>query len=145
MSESFLLNFMRVALEVTRVERAFAVDTALTVMGTVNLAPEEVEAAYLKSARKALDSNESIITDNYTMTVDPAKAPVTNQSFPQLRTVVFIPIAGHGVVCLDQSVRRGILPKEKVDKLMRVATQLLQKQQTDMDEEAIFALYRKAK
>ncbi len=145
MSESFLLNFMRVALEVTRVERAFAVDPALTVLGTVNLAPEEVEAAYLKSARKALDTNEAIITDNYTMTVDPAKAPVTNQSFPQLRTVVFIPVVGYGVVCLDQSVRRGILPKEKVDKLMRLAAQLIQNQQTDVDEEAIFALYRKSK
>lgn len=145
MSESFLLNFMRVALEVTRVERAFAVDPALTVLGTVNLAPEEVEAAYLKCARKALDTNECIITDNYTMTIDPTKAPVTNQSFPQLRTVVFIPIAGHGVVCLDQSVRRGILAKEKVDKLMRLATQLLEKQQTDLDEEAIFSLYRKSR
>ncbi|MBZ0297669.1 MAG: hypothetical protein K8L99_34245 [Anaerolineae bacterium] len=144
MSETFLLNFMRVAVEVTRVERAFAVDISLNVLGTINLGLEEIETAYLKSARQSIDDQQSIITDNYAMTLDPAKAPVTNQSFPQLRTVVFIPVKDHGVVCLDQSVRRGILPKEKIDKLMELANSLLKAQQTELDEEGILAIYRES-
>lgn len=142
MSETFLLNFMRVAAEVTRVERAFSVDTALGVLGSIQIGLEEIETPYLKCAREALESQKAIITDNYTMTLDPAKAPVTNQSFPQLRTVVFLPVSGHGVVCLDQSVRRGILPKEKVEKLMTLAEHLVQTQQFDLSEEEILELYR---
>lgn len=141
MSGIFLLNFMRVAAEITRVERAFAVDVSLNVLGTIHLGLEEIEPSYLKGARQALKDQQPIITDNYAMSLDPAKAPVTNQSFPQLRTVVFIPIRGYGVVCLDQSVRRGILPKEKVDKLMELANSLLESQQTELGEEGILALY----
>lgn len=136
---------MRVALEVTRVERAFAVDVSLNVLGVINLGQEEIEAAYLKCARKALETGEPIITDNYAMTLDPSQAPKTNQSFPQLRTVVFIPVAGYGTVCLDQSVRRGIMPREKVDKLMRLVRHLLQTEQTDLSEEAMIVLYRQNK
>jgi hypothetical protein len=142
MSESFLLNMMRVALEVTRVERAFAVDKALTVLGAVNMTPEAVEAAYLKCAKKALESNEVIITDNYSMTLAPETAPNTNQSFPKLRAVVFIPVAGHGIICLDQSMRQGILPKDEIDQLTRLVESILDDGQLDLSEDAIFKRYR---
>jgi hypothetical protein len=142
MSETFLLNLMRVAQEVTKAERAFAVDTSLTVLGTINVAPEQVETAYLKGIKKALGDGEPIITDNYTMSMDPARAPKTNQSYPELRAVVIIPIVNYGAVCLDQKLRGGIITKEKVDRLMRLAAQVVQQQQTEISEAELSVRYK---
>ena len=93
MSE-FLLNYMRVAFDVTKAERAFAVDTNLTVLGTIKIKQEEIEAPYFKCIRQAINEHKALITDNYTMTIDPSKAPITNQSFPKLRFVVILPSFG---------------------------------------------------
>lgn len=141
MSDLFLLSFMRVAHLVTKAERAFAVDTSLTVAGTVGITPEQIEAAYLKCIQDALNRGEPIITDNYTLTVEPAKAPVTNQSFPQLRAVFFIPLAGHGAICLDQRIQRGIIAKDKVDRLMELGRRAVAAEHTASSEDELLALY----
>jgi hypothetical protein len=142
MSETFLLNLMRVAQEVTKAERAFAVDTGLTVLGTINVAPEHIEAAYLKGIKKALGDGEPVITDNYTMSIDPTRAPKTNQSYPELRAVVIIPIVDLGAICLDQKLRGGIITKEKVDRLMRLAVDVIRHQQTEMSEAELNKRYK---
>lgn len=141
MSQSFLLNFMRVAYHVTRAERAFAVDNDLTVRGTVGITPEQIEAAYLKCIKRALERGEAIITDNYTMTIEPSQAPITNQSFPQLRAVFIIPLVGHGAVCLDQRLQRGIIAKDKVDRLMQLGRRAIADQLTETSEDGLLALY----
>jgi hypothetical protein len=142
MSETFMLNLMRVAQEVTKAERAFAVDTGLAVVGTINIAPEHVETAYLKGIKKALGDGEPIITDNYTMSIDPTRAPKTNQSYPELRAVIIIPVVNYGAVCLDQKLRGGIITKEKVDRLMRLAVEVVQHQQTELSEAELSNRYK---
>ncbi|MBZ0303243.1 MAG: hypothetical protein K8J31_26090 [Anaerolineae bacterium] len=141
MSDTFLLNVMRMAHDATKAERAFAVDQELNVIGTVNIAPEQIEAPYIKCVRQAISQGEAIITDNYTMTIDPSKAPVTNQSFPKLRFVVIVPVRGYGAICMDQSLRGGVTTKDKVDRLANFVNHVLDNEQTDMDEEALLDLY----
>jgi hypothetical protein len=102
MSETFLLNLLRVANDVTKAERAFAVNQDLTVIGTLNITPEQIEASYLKRVQQSMTDGSPVITDNYSMSIDPSKAPVTNKSFPKLRFVLVLPVAGIGAICLDQ-------------------------------------------
>ena len=141
MSNTLLLNFMRVAHDVTKAERAFAVDQNLTVIGTLNIAPEEIEAPYLTYVRQVMSSDKPIITDNYTMTIDPSKAPVTNQSFPKLRFVVMLPVPGYGAVCLDQTLRGGVTSKDKVDRLGKTVHHVLNQQDTDVNEDYLMSIY----
>lgn len=141
MSETLLLNFMHVAYDITKAERAFAVDMELTPVGTMNISPEQIETPYLKCIQQVLGQTEPIITDNYTMTLDPSKAPVTNQSFPKLRFVVIIPIGEFGAVCLDQSLRGGVTSKDKIDRLGHVINHILNSGQIDLDEDDILTLY----
>ncbi len=141
MSDTFLLNIMRVAQDVTKAERAFAVNNDLNVVGTMNISQEQIEAPYIKCVQKAINQGSPIITDNYTMTIDPSKAPVTNQSFPKLRFVVALPVPGHGAVCLDQSLRGGVTSKDKVDKLANFVHQIIKNQQTELDEEKLLDIY----
>src|SRR5690606_11990385 len=114
MSDTFLLNLMRVASDITKAERAFAVNLELSVLGTLNIAPEQIEAPYMKCVQQAINEGNPIITDNYSLSIDPSKAPVTNKSFPKLRFVLALPVTGHGAICLDQSLRGGVTTKEKV-------------------------------
>ena len=136
MSE-FLLNYMRVAFDVTKAERAFAVDTDLSLLGTINISQEEIEAPYFTCIQQAISSHQAMITDNYTMTIDPAKAPITNQSFPKLRFVVILPVKGFGAVCLDQSLRAGVTTKDKVDRLTHLADQIVADEAMHLDEETL--------
>jgi len=133
MSE-FLLNYMRVAFDVTKAERAFAVDTNLTVLGSIKIKQEEIEASYFKCIQQAINEHKALITDNYTMTIDPSKAPITNQSFPKLRFVVILPVKGIGAVCLDQSLRAGVTTKEKVDRLTQFVDQIIEDGEMSLDE-----------
>lgn len=144
MSDTFVLNIMRVAQDVTKAERAFAVNNDLKIVGMLNISQEKIEAPYLKCVRQAMSQGSPIITDNYTMTIDPSKAPVTNQSFPKLRFVVVLPVQGHGAVCLDQSLRGGVTSKDKVDKLDGFIRRVIDNQQTELDEEELLNLYNSA-
>src|SRR6185369_14262543 len=111
MSDHLLSKLMRVAKQITRAERAMAVDSELNVLDTLNLeqavlnAPHFHEVAMV-SLRRAIDRNESIITNN--IITDPAQAPVTNTNFTDLRVVVVLPVMDHGAVYLDQHIRYGI-------------------------------------
>ncbi len=142
MSETFLPNFMRVASEIIKAERAFAVDTRLTVLAAVGMQPEEVETSYLKGIKKAMDEGQAVITDSVTLSIDPSQAPKTNQSFPQLRAVIFIPVKHHGAICLDWRMRRELIAKDKIDRLMALGQQMAQAQQTDFSEDQMVKLYK---
>jgi hypothetical protein len=71
------------------------------------------------------------------MTIDPAKAPVTNQSFPKLRFVLVLPVRGVGAICLDQSLRAGVTTKDKVDRLIHLVNRIVEDGETELDEEAL--------
>lgn len=141
MSDTFLLNLMRVASDATSAERAFAVNLELSVVGTLNIAPEQIEAPYMKCVQQAMREGNAIITDNYSISIDPSKAPVTNKSFPKLRFVLALPVQGHGAICLDQSLRGGVTTKDKVERLKTFVQQVLDNQQTHLDEDQLTELY----
>ena len=141
MSETLLLKFMRVAHDITKADRAFAVNLDMTPIGTLNISPEQIEAPYLKCIQQTLGKGKPIITDNYTMTLDPSEAPVTNQSFPKLRFVVIIPVTGYGAICLDQSLSGGVTSKDKVDRLGQLINQIVENNQLDLEEAEILNLY----
>lgn len=142
MSDTFLPNFMRVAYDIIKAERAFAVDSRLNVLATVNMQPEEVEVSYLKGIKKAVEEGQPVTTDSVTLTIDPAQAPKTNQSFPQLRVVIFIPVHPYGAVCLDWRMRREVVAKEKIDRLMTLGQQMAEAQQTNLSEDQMVKLYK---
>lgn len=71
-----------------------------------------------------------------------ARTPKTNQSYPELRAVVIIPVVNYGAVCLDQKLRGGIITKEKVDRLMQLAVQVVQQQQTEISEAELSNRYK---
>lgn len=121
MSENFLSTFMRSVHEVTDAERAFTVLADLTVVDAINILPQEIDSRYLSTAQKAMKDGKAVMTDNYTILVSPEKVPDTNRSYPSLRAVIMVPVAKHGVVCLDRRVTVGIINKEAVTKLERLA------------------------
>jgi len=117
-------------------------DDAMPPEDEPQLAPEQIEAPYLKGIRKALEDGEPMITDNYTMFIDPDKAPKTNQSYPQLRAVVIIPVDNQGAICLDQRLAPGIMAKEKIDRLYELAIQVVKNRQMEISEAELSTLYR---
>jgi hypothetical protein len=142
MSETFLANLMRVAYEITKAERAFAVDPQLNVVSTINVQPEQVDVTYLKTVKQVLENKQPVITDSVTLAIPPDKAPKTNQSFPQLRAVVFIPVNGHGVICVDWRMRTDLLTKQHVEKLMTLVDELVKNHNTGVSEDQIMKLYK---
>ncbi|MBZ0286757.1 MAG: hypothetical protein K8I30_04015, partial [Anaerolineae bacterium] len=66
--------------------------------------------------RRALESGEAIVTNNAVS--DVSHAPNTNTNFSNLRLVVVIPAGGHGAVYLDQLMRKGVIPKDRVNRLL---------------------------
>jgi hypothetical protein len=145
MSDHLLSKLMRVAKQITRAERAMAVDIDLNVLDTLNIDPTVLNAAHfhevaMASLRRAIDRNESIITNN--IITDPAQAPVTNTNFTDLRVVVVLPVMEHGAVYLDQHIRYGIIPRPTIDKLMRLVKQVLESPMDEHNEEDLTALYQ---
>ena len=143
MSETFLSNLMRVAYEIIKADRAFIVDPRLTVLGTINIQPENIEATYLKAMKQVIESKKPLITDSVTLAIPPSQAPKTNQSFPQLRAVVFIPVDGHGAVCLDWKLRTAdLLTRQNLNRLMTASAQLVEQGRTNVSEDEILQLYK---
>lgn len=145
MSDNFLSKLMRVAKQITRAERAMAVDLELNILDTLNLDPTVISSNHfrevaMKSLRSAIERNESIITNN--IITDPAQAPVTNTNFTDLRVVVVIPVQAHGAVYLDQHIRYGIIPRQTIEKLARLVAQVLEDEPAEHDEEDLTALYQ---
>lgn len=143
MSATFLVNFMRLALQKTGAERAMAADGNLSIVATMNLEQADLlspQFTGIEVIRQALDEGEPIITNNAVM--DPERAPVTNTSFSNLRVVVVIPVEEYGAVYLDQHIRMGVIPKEVVNRLWMVAGQAANNRQTDISLDELEALYR---
>lgn len=142
MSETFLPNLMRVAYEITKAERAFAIDAQLTVVSTINILPEQVDVSYLKALKQVMEAKQPQITDSVTLAIPPSQAPKTNQSFPQLRAVVFVPVAGHGAICVDWRMRTDLLTRQHVEKLMTLVEELLKNQNLNVTEDQIMKWYK---
>ena len=125
MSETFLSNFMHVALDITGAERALVVDPDLTIIDMINLDQSDVLADNfigIDVIQRALQSGEAIVTNNAVS--DVTNAPNTNTNFSNLRLVVVIPAGGHGAVYLDQLMRKGVIPKDRVNRLMELGEQI---------------------
>lgn len=143
MSETFLSNLMRVAYEIIKADRAFIVDQGLTVLGTINIQQEHIDSSYFKAMKQVMEEKKPLITDSVTLAIPPSMAPKTNQSFPQLRAVVFIPVDEHGAVCLDWRLRTAdLLTRQNLERLMTVIAHLVEKHQADVTEDQILELYK---
>lgn len=143
MSETFLSNFMHVSLHITGAERALVVDHDLTIIDMVNLDQSDVLADNfigIDVIQRALASGECIVTNNAVS--DNAHAPNTNTNFSNLRLVVVIPAAGYGAVYLDQLMRKGVIPKDKVNRLMVLGEHIVQSGQLEISAEEMDDLYR---
>lgn len=146
MSDSFLTRFFHVAQKVTEADRGLAVNSALEVLDKVNVDEKTLaDQAFMDFSqtwlRRAIEGGETIITNN--IITDPSQAPTTNTNFANLRVVVCIPMSEHGAVYLDQHIRNGIIPREVIDRLSKVAGKLLENPQPDITEAEIMAVYEK--
>jgi hypothetical protein len=143
MSASFLSNFMRFALQKTGAERGLACDLELSIVAQVNIEQADIMSEKftgIETMRRALENGESIITNNAVM--DPSLAPVTNTNFSNLRVVVVIPLLNFGAIYLDQSIRRGIIAKEVVQKLTTLGNYALENGHTEISETELGELYQ---
>jgi hypothetical protein len=143
MSETFLSNFMHVALRITGAERALVVDDDLTIIDMVNLDQSDVLADNfigVDVVRKALESGEPIVTNNAVS--DISNAPNTNTNFSNLRLIVVIPVAGYGAVYLDQLMRLGVIPKDTINRLMELGEQIAQSQQLEISADEMDERYQ---
>lgn len=145
MSNTFLVNLMNAAKKITHAERCLAVDTNLQVINAVNLEQSDISSQDFGSfamdcLRDALSTGKPIITNN--IITDPSEAPTTNTNFANLRVVVAVPIVGHGAIYLDQHIRNGIIPKQMIDRLMRLVDHLLATQQEHRSDAEMVVLYQ---
>ena len=133
MSETFLSNFMYITLQITGAERALAVDSDLKIIDMLNLEQSDVLAENfigIDVIQRALNTGESIVTNNAVS--DISNAPNTNTNFSNLRLIVVIPAAGYGAVYLDQLMRKGVIPKDTVNRLMALGEHIAQSGQLEI-------------
>jgi hypothetical protein len=145
MSETFLSNFMHVTLHVTGAERALVVDHDLTIIDMMNLEQADILADNfigIDVIQRALDANESIVTNNAVS--DISNAPNTNTNFSNLRLIVVIPVAGVGAVYLDQPMRQGVIPKDKINRLSALGEHLAQSGQLEITADEMGDLYQQS-
>ncbi len=129
MSSTILEPFLYAARSITGAERGLVVDTNMHILQTVNLDPAIAAAAdFIESAtqilRDAIAQGEPIVTNN--VITDPAQAPTTNTNFSDLRVVVAIPVKHEGAVYLEKHIKNGVIDRDTVDKLMRLAGEALE-------------------
>lgn len=144
MSDSILSAVMRVAKEITRAERGMSVDSDMSVVDLANLTADVVEDrafndVALKSLSQAIETNQSVLTNN--IITDPAQAPVTNTNFTDLRVIVTIPIQGEGAIYLDQHIRNGMFQRDTIDKISRMVAQAMEQDTPPSDPEDLRAIY----
>ena len=144
MSDSILSVVMRVAKEITRAERGMSVTSDLTVVDIEDLPIEALEDeafqdVALKSLSQAIDSNQSVLTNN--IITDPAEAPVTNTNFTDLRVIVAIPVQGEGAIYLDQHIRNGMFQRDTIDRLSRMVTQIIGQDESSLSVDQLRKIY----
>ncbi|PJF40416.1 MAG: hypothetical protein D6737_18685 [Chloroflexi bacterium] len=137
---SFLSTFMRSALRITGAEHAAAFDTSMTIVDSSGL-EAELEAFVLECIRDTMTTDAPVITDNYSLSIDPSQVPHTNQVLPALRAIVVIPVAGYGAIYLSHPVRDGLIPRDMVEKLFHLAAAVIEQGQTEYQEDELLALY----
>ena len=144
MSITFLSKFMRLAQDITGAERAMVTDANLAILATVNLEQADLMSPQfngIEIIRQALDNGEPIITNN--AVIDPRRAPVTNTNVSNLRVVVVIPVEEMGAVYLDQHIRRGVIPKDVVDRLWMLAEHIADSGKLEHSEDELQTLYQR--
>lgn len=128
----------------TNVERGLVVDTNLEVISMIGLTPDDIQEATFKdlathSVRKALDEQETVITNNTIS--NPDDAPVTNTNFHDMRIIVAFPVGNIGAVYVDQYLRRGIITSNVVERLRAFAEHCLTTNQLEDTPEALYKRY----
>jgi hypothetical protein len=145
MSDVFLRNFMEAAKKITHAERCMVVNTDLELLEMINVDRAMVESTAfgefaLECLREAIKSDEVVITNN--VITDPSDAPTTNTNFANLRVVVALPLVGHGAVYLDQHIRNGIIPRQMIERLMRLATHVRENNLEDSSSAELVQLFQ---
>ena len=138
---SLLANFMQFAIKQTGADRAMVCDTQLAVVGSVNLEQNDILSERLTEVvQKALASGQPVITNNAVR--DAANAPHTKTNFDNLRGVVVIPIVGVGALYLDRPLKQGIIAKNTVSRLMKVAEEAAKADAPETTAEKLGELYQ---
>jgi hypothetical protein len=138
---SLLASLMQIAIQQTGADRAMVCDTHLAVIGSVNLEQAEILSERLTDViQKAITTGQLVITNNAVR--DAANAPLTKTNFDNLRGVVVIPIADVGALYLDRPLKQGIIAKNTVNRLMKVAEQAAKGDQTDTTADKLGELYQ---
>jgi hypothetical protein len=145
MSNEFLAAFMHAAREITSAERGLAVDRDFKLQDRLNLPDETLQAPRFANLanitlRQAMDQNEPIVTNN--IITSPSEAPVTNTNFSDLRVVIVIPVEGIGAVYLDQHIRQGVIPRDIVEALYRLAQTAVAGGYTHLTSDELVEMYR---
>ncbi len=144
MNDSFLSRYLRLALKVTGAERGFAVDPALRLISQIQLDDQTLQSPEFMSfattwLTRALEDRKAVITNN--IITDLSKAPKTNTSFSNLRSVVCIPVGDCGALYLDRHIRTGVIPREVIDRLYEMPLQLTPENMENESEEALLERY----
>lgn len=143
MSSTILEQFLFAARSITGAERGLVVDNDMHILQTANLDPavaaaEDFIAYTTQILRDAIQRGEPIVTNN--VITDPSKAPTTNTNFANLRVVVAIPVVGQGAVYLEKHIQKGVIDRDTVSKLMRLASEAIKDQQ-DHSESSLVEKY----
>ncbi len=141
---NFLTEFMNFALQVTKAERALAVDSNLKAVSSTNvdakaLATQSFNELVGYVLSQAVEKQQPVITNN--VVTNPLEAPKTNTSFSDLRIVVAVPIEGVGAIYLDRPVKMGVITREQVDRLIAFALTLIELGSTHLSAEQMMQQY----
>jgi len=138
---SLLASLMQIAIQQTGADRAMVCDTHLAVVGSVNLEQSEILSERLTDVvQRAITSGQPVITNNAIK--DAADAPHTKTNFENLRGVVVIPVVGVGALYLDRPLKQGIIAKNTVNRLMKVAEQAAKDDPTETTADKLGELYQ---
>ena len=145
MDEVYLEQFMNVAKDVTQAERGLAVDSDINIIKANNIDPstidsEEFKAFAIPNLQQAISRGEAIIANN--VIADLSEAPTTNTNFANLRIAVALPITGHGAIYLDRRVRDGVITKQTIDKLMKLAQHVQDQGFKVQTQDDLYRLYQ---
>ncbi len=147
MNEHLLESLLSAAMEITRAERALAVNIDLDPVATIKLKDSDLrDARFIEVARaalqKALAHGQPFVTNN--IITNPDEAPTTNTNFADLRVVVAIPVDQQGALYLDQHIRYGMISQETILRFMKIVDQVIESGQLDVTSSELVDLYRQS-
>lgn len=141
MNTSLLASLMQIAVQHTEADRAMVCDTNLAIVGSLNLEQSDILSERITEVvQKAITSGQPVITNNAVR--DAANAPHTKTNFDNLRGVVVIPVAGVGALYLDRPLKQGIIAKNTINRLMKVAEQAAKDPSTETTAAKLGELYQ---